>query len=127
MLVGRSLSELGTTLRWTDLRAFMASLGVESTFWRKIAPEATEKAARKAQILRVETQLLTMIYDAIWDVMYARVGSEHRPPRLLDQLLERLNGVDKPETSQAADRDAAARDVAARMRAQRQAARVPAE
>lgn len=119
MMIGRSLSELGRTLRWTDLRAFMGTLGVESHFWRKIAPEATAKAARKADFLRVENQLLTMVHDAIWDVAYASSGSDHRPPRLLAHLLESIDGPSKVEAGTAVDRDAKARDVAARMRSQR--------
>ncbi len=119
MLVGRSLSELGRTLRWTDLRAFMGTLGVESHFWKKIAPEASAKAARKAEFLRVENQLLTMVHDAIWDVAYAGSGSEHRPPRLLSQLLESIDGPAEGVSNPAMDRDDQAREVAARMRSRK--------
>lgn len=101
----------------------MGTLGVESYFWKKIAPEATAKAARKADFLRVENQLLTMVHDAIWDVAYAGSGSEHRPPRLLIQLLESIDGPgednEKPAVDPAADPDVRAREIAARIRSER--------
>ena len=119
MLVGRSLSELGRTLRWTDLRAFISTLGVESNFWRKLAPEETAKAARKAEILQMDNQLLTLIHDAIWDVAYARSGSKESVPRLLNELLAGIESPAGNDTSDKPDRDSKARDVAAEMRSLR--------
>lgn len=119
MLVGRSLSELGRTLCWTDLRAFISTLGVESNFWRKLAPEETAKAARKAEILRMDNQLLTLIYDAIWDVAYARSGSKDSVPRLLNELLAGIESSAGKDTADRTDRDSKARDVAADMRSLR--------
>lgn len=118
MAVGRSLSEVGRSLMWTDLRAFMGSLGSESNFWRKVAPEAAEKATRKKELMRVENQLLMSLHDALWDIAYAQAGSEDRLPRLLSTLLDSADGADSAGVA-VGDRDVAARDVAASMRRER--------
>ncbi|MDN6199375.1 hypothetical protein [Corynebacterium flavescens] len=119
MLVGRSLSELGHTLRWTDLRAFISTQSTASNFWRAIAPEEATEAQRRTELLKLPNQLLTMIHDAIWDVAYARAGADHRPPRLLADLLA---GGESPsaEAAPASDveREEKARTVAAQMRSQ---------
>ena len=93
----------------------MASLGAESNFWRKVAPEAAEKASRKKELMRVDNQLLMSLHDALWDIAYAQAGSKERLPRLLSTLVD---GVDS-SSAESGDRDSAARDVAASMRRER--------
>lgn len=120
MMVGRSLSELGRGLRWTDLRAFISVLGVESNFWKRTSPEGAAKAAKQKEVLSIHNQLLTMIHDAVWDVAYAQAGSEERRPRLLDEVLSAVVGVEKEEVaSSEVDREAGAREVAEMFRRQR--------
>lgn len=118
MAVGRSLSEVGRSLTWTDLRAFMASLGSESNFWRKVAPEAAEKASRKKELMRVDNQLLMSLHDALWDIAYAQAGSEDRLPRLLSTLIDGDSGGEGSAVRERVS-EAESRDVAASMRRER--------
>lgn len=116
--IGRSLSELGRSLRWTDLRAFLGSLGVESNFWAAVAPEVTARARRRAELMKIDNQLLMMVYDAVWDTAYASAGSDHRPQRLLQELLGRIEGGESMAVPEVVDRDGQARSVAEKLRSE---------
>lgn len=116
MRVGRSLSEVGRSLTWTDLRAFIATLGAESYFWKKVAPEAAAKQAQRAEIMQVSNQLLMTIHDTLWDIAHAQAGSEERTPRLLSQLI----GDTGSSGAGSSEDVAVAREVAASMRRERE-------
>ena len=115
MAVGRSLSEVGYSLTWTDIRAFMSSLGSESNFWQRVAPEAAEKVSRKKEILRIDNQLLMALHDALWDIAYAQAGSDQKLPRMLSTLLN----TERPEDEATRVNEAESRSIAESMRLER--------
>lgn len=123
---GRSLSELGKTLRWSDVEAMLLHLPATSHVRRKLSPDA----ARAAEWTTPTAQLLGALYDHAERTDWERRGipRENFPDTIISRV---LNADDQPaqevegeEKSQAqkpvttvADRDKTAREAAARVRA----------
>lgn len=125
---GRSLSELGKTLRWTDIEALLLHLPSTSHVRRKIAPEA----ARAAEWTTPTAQLLGAIYDHVERTELERRGvpEEHLPDTVISRVLTAdaqpqqeeddasAPNKGKKQVTTVADRDKTAREAAARIRAE---------
>lgn len=63
---GRSLSELGRTLRWTDIEAMLLHLPATSHVSRALSPEAAREAARIEGWTSPTVSMLGLFFDA-WE------------------------------------------------------------
>lgn len=114
---GRSLSELGRTLRWSDLKAMLIHLPDTAHVRRVLAPEA----ARLAEWMTPTNILLGALYDA-WEVdalIRKGVPDEQLPTRgVLDRIInpdpKRVEAA--PARSSVGEREKKAREAAARIR-----------
>ncbi|MCK2200178.1 hypothetical protein [Corynebacterium callunae] len=94
---------------------------MESNFWAAVAPEVTARARQRAELMKIDNQLLMMIHDALWDIAYASAGSDRTSPRMLQELLARVDGEApkaEVEAGTAVDRDGQARSVAEKLRSE---------
>lgn len=81
---GRSLSELGYSLRWTDIRALIKTLPAGSHFRREINPQA----ALAAEWSTPQVQLLGALYEQQIDHLFLQAGQE--PPQRVSFINSRL-------------------------------------
>lgn len=63
MECGRSLSELGRSMTWSDLRAFILHLPLTSHFWCKEEPEKARQSAWVESLAAPHTIVLGQLYD----------------------------------------------------------------
>lgn len=103
MATGRSLSELGTTLRWSDLNAFLIHLPSTSHTRAQLAPDLTEETLRLEQWTRPEMLLLGIFYDA-WErneLLRRAVEPEELPTKgIISRLLDRMENPTPSPTEQ---------------------------
>lgn len=62
---GRSLSELGKTMRWTDLTAFLLHAPPTSYYRRAVDPEGARREEYQDMLTQPSTKFLGDIYDQV--------------------------------------------------------------
>lgn len=97
---GRSLSELGRSMTWSDLRAFIRYLPADSHFRREEEPEETFKVAWLEQLATPQMAVLGEMFDLMQVDLLARAGQEPTVQKILSQLAARViapaEGEDRP-------------------------------
>lgn len=95
---GRSLSELGRSMTWSDLRAFIYYLPASSHFRRKEDPEEASKIAWIEGLATPQSTLLGELYDLLETHLLVSAGQQ----RHLDPIVKRLaqNAMDSRQVEQ---------------------------
>ncbi|WP_257202290.1 hypothetical protein [Corynebacterium cystitidis] len=72
---GRSLGELGRSLRWTDMRAFLAHLPVDSHTAEAMDPEGIRDRRIIAELLTPRTQFVAAVHDSLESAVLGLAGA----------------------------------------------------
>lgn len=87
---GRSLAELGTTMRWTDLRAFLLHAPPTSYYRRQTDPSTARREEYQLALMDPTNRLLGEVFDQLqW--LRQGVPDEHG---IVFRLLARAYDVD---------------------------------
>ena len=89
---GRSLSELGRSMTWSDLRAFILHLPVTSHFWRKEEPERARQSAWVESLAAPHTIVLCQLYDLLETDLLLRAGQQPSEVGIVQRLAGRVQG-----------------------------------
>lgn len=89
---GRSLSELGRSMTWSDLRAFILHLPVTSHFWRKEEPERARQSAWAESLAAPHTIVLGLLYDMVETDLLLRAGQQPSELGIVQRLAGRVQG-----------------------------------
>ena len=87
---GRSLSELGRTMTWSDLRAFVEHLPMTSHFWRKEEPEQAKLIAWVEGLATPHVAVVGELYDLVERHVFPTVGAEPILQRMQQRALDSL-------------------------------------
>lgn len=87
---GRSLSELGRTLTWVDLRAFVKYLPPSSHFRQAEHPDLARQLHWAQRLAEPDVVLLGDIYDLLEAQMYLRAGQSPPETTSLQRFAQRL-------------------------------------
>lgn len=87
---GRSLSELGRSMTWSDLRAFILHLPVTSHFWRKEEPERARQSAWVESLAAPHTIVLGQLYDLMETDLLLRAGQQPSELGIVQRLAGRV-------------------------------------
>lgn len=91
------MGELGRTMRWSDLRAFVNHLPATSHFWRAEEPEEAARLAWVEGLATPQSLLLGELYDLVdWYIM-ARAGQQPNEP-IVQRMSQRVMGERSRET-----------------------------
>lgn len=95
---GRSLAELGTTMRWTDLRAFLLHAPPTSYYRRQTDPSTARREEYQLALMNPTNRLLGELFDQLqW--LRQGVPDEHG---VIFRLLARAYDVDPDELAKEA-------------------------
>lgn len=95
---GRSLAELGTTMRWTDIRAFLLHAPPTSYYRRQVDPAAARREEYQLALMNPTNRLLGELFDQLqW--LRQGVPDEHG---VIFRLLARAYDVDPDELAKEA-------------------------
>lgn len=90
---GRSLSELGRTLRWTDLNALLIHLPATSHVHRVLSPDRAQLEARLEEWTSPEVVLLGALIDAQEAEILARAGEKPPAQGVVARMLQKIAGT----------------------------------
>lgn len=95
---GRSLAELGKSMRWTDLRAFLLHAPPTSYYRRQADPAAARREEYQLELMNPTNRLLGEVFDQL---QWLRQGApdEHG---VIFRLLARAYDVDPDELAREA-------------------------
>ena len=95
---GRSLAELGTTMRWTDIRAFLLHAPPTSYYRRQVDPATARREEYQLALMDPTNRLLGEVFDQL---QWLRQGApdEHG---VIFRLLARAYDVDPDELAREA-------------------------
>lgn len=97
---GRSLAELGTTMRWTDIRAFLLHAPPTSYYRRQVDPAAARREEYQLALMNPTNRLLGELFDQLqW--LRQGVPDEHG---VIFRLLARAYDVDPDELAKEASK-----------------------
>nr|DAJ61529.1 MAG TPA: hypothetical protein [Caudoviricetes sp.] len=92
---GRSLSELGRSMRWSDLRAFIGFLPASSHFRREEEPEQARALAWLEGLSTPQAALLGDLVDLIEADMLLRAGQNPPDRTAIQRLAQRATAGEK--------------------------------
>lgn len=92
---GRSLSELGRSMRWSDLRAFIGFLPASSHFRREEEPEQARALAWLEGLSTPQAALLGDLVDLIEADMLLRAGQKPPDRTAIQRLAQRATAGEK--------------------------------
>lgn len=92
---GRSLSELGRSMRWSDLRAFIGFLPASSHFRREEEPEQARALAWVEGLSTPQAALLGDLVDLIEADMLLRAGQKPPDRTAIQRLAQRATAGEK--------------------------------
>lgn len=95
---GRSLSELGRSMRWSDLRAFISFLPASSHFRREEEPEQARALAWLEGLSTPQAALLGDLVDLIETDMLLRAGQKPPDRTAIQRLAQRATAREKQHT-----------------------------
>lgn len=96
---GRSLSELGRTMRWSDLRAFIGFLPASSHFRREEEPEQARALSWIEGLSTPQAALLGEMVDLIEADMLLRAGQKPPEQTAIQRLAQRVTAGEKKPTA----------------------------
>lgn len=86
---GRSLSELGSTLRWSDLAAFVRFLPASSHFRSVEEPDLARRLSWLEGLADPQVILVGELYDLVEAALYGRAGQDPPAERIVQRLGQR--------------------------------------
>lgn len=90
---GRSLDELGSTLRWTDLIAFLQFLPPESNYMTARHPDTARRMRWLTELNSPQSFLLGEIHDRIETIQILLSGGIHPNKGILGRARDALTGA----------------------------------
>lgn len=88
---GRSLSELGRTLRWSDLNALIIHLPATSHMHQVLDPVHAQEIARIEQWTAPEVIILGAIFDTHEAQIFARAQEEAPKQGIVSRMLQKIS------------------------------------
>lgn len=107
---GRSLSELGRSMTWSDLRAFITHLPPTAHYWRMEEPDRAMQSAWAEALSTPQTILLGQLFDLLETDILLRAGQQPSETGIITRLANRTRGrkpVAKPAVGEKRRRSAA--------------------